>query len=125
MVALQQAALAQEVPRFACIVAAADTGVVSAMRDFPGGGVLIGADKGLFLAREVSGKVTVAPAGDADTRYVFAMHNLPGGGVLIGAQKGLFLAREVSGKVTVAPAGDAEWSARMPGTPSPSRSIQR
>jgi hypothetical protein len=105
----QQAALTQEVPRLACIVAAdADTGTVLNTRNFPGGGVLIWADKGLFLAREVGGKVSIAPAGDADIRSVRGMRDFPGGGVLIGAQKGLFLAREEGGKVSVAPAGDAD-----------------
>jgi hypothetical protein len=52
--------LAQDVPGIACIVANADTGVVSDMRDLPSGGMLIGAEKGLFLARAVNGAVTVA-----------------------------------------------------------------
>ena len=43
--------VAQEVPRIACIVANADTGRVLGMRDFPGGGVLILAEKGWFVAR--------------------------------------------------------------------------
>jgi hypothetical protein len=60
------------------------------MRDFPGGGVLIGAGKGLFLARTVNGALTVAPAGTADTGGVPDMRVVPGGGVLIGAAKGLF-----------------------------------
>jgi hypothetical protein len=96
----------------ACVVVAnADTGPVSALRDFPGGEVLIAAEKGLFVAREVSGKVTVAPAADADTGAVSALHDFPGGGVLIAAAKGWFLAREVSGKVIVAPAGAADTGA--------------
>ena len=33
----------------------AETGRVLMLHDFPGGGVLIGAEKGLFLAREVNG----------------------------------------------------------------------
>ena len=39
----------------------AGTGRVVNVYDFPGGGVLIGTEKGLFLAREVNGVVTVAP----------------------------------------------------------------
>jgi hypothetical protein len=107
--ALQQTALTQEVPWVACIVVAdADTGSVHGMRDFPANGVLIGAEKGLFVAREVGGKFSVAPAGDADTGRVNDMRDWPGGGLLIGAAKGLFLAREVGGKFSVALAGDAD-----------------
>jgi hypothetical protein len=54
-------------------------------------GVLTVAEKGLFLAREVNGVVTVSPAGNADTGEVFAMHDFTGGGVLIGARKRLFV----------------------------------
>jgi len=78
---LHQTAVAQEVPNLACVVAVADTGPVFSSRDFPGGGVLIGAQKGWFLAREVSGKVTVEPVSDADTSTVFQLHDFPGGGV--------------------------------------------
>ena len=78
------------------------------MRDFPAGGVLIGAEKGLFLAREVNGAVTAAPVGAAETGDVSMLRDFPGGGALIRADTGLFLAREVSGKVTVAPFGDAD-----------------
>ena len=62
MVALQQTALAQEVPRLACILAEVDLGMVTYLRDFPGGWVLIGAEKGLFLTREVSGRVELTEA---------------------------------------------------------------
>src|SRR6266568_202865 len=103
---LQQTAGAQEVPGISCVVVAnADTGDVFRLRDFPGGGVLIGAEKGLFLAREVGGKVTITPAGGADTGRVFALRDFPGGEALILTEKGLFLAREAGGKVTIASAG--------------------
>jgi hypothetical protein len=94
----------------------AETGCVSDLRDFPGGEVLIAADKGSFLAREVNGKVIVAPADNADTGEVLALFDFPGGGVLIAAEKGSFLAREVNGRVTVAPAGNGDtgrvWQGR-------------
>jgi hypothetical protein len=45
----------------------ADTGRVFSMRDLPGGGVLIGAVKGLFLARVANGTVSIDHAGNADT----------------------------------------------------------
>jgi hypothetical protein len=61
------------------------------MHDFPAGGVLIGAEKELFLAREVNGTVTVVPASNADTGNVSQMHAFPSGGMLIGAEKGLFV----------------------------------
>jgi hypothetical protein len=69
-----------------------DTGHVSDLRDFPGGGVLIFAEKGLFLAREVNGIIFVTTAGNVDTGVVTNLHDFPGGGVLIFAEKGLFLA---------------------------------
>ena len=73
----------------------AHTGHVFAMRDFPEGGVLIGAQKGLFLAHNVNGSIAVERAGNADTGTVFAMHDFPEGGVLIGAEKGWFVAHTV------------------------------
>jgi hypothetical protein len=111
MVAPAQMSLAQDVPRIACIVANADTGVVSGLRDFPRGGMLIAAEKGLFVARAVNGAVTVAAAGTPDTGDVLDMRGFPGGGVLIRAAKGWFLARAVNGAVTVAPAGTADTGA--------------
>ena len=65
--------------------------------------MLIGADKGLFLAREVNGRVTVTAATNANTGGVSGLHEFPGGTVLVGAGNGLFLAREANGLVTVAP----------------------
>lgn len=78
------------------------------MHDFPGGGVLIEAEKGLFLAREEDGKVSLAPASTADTGRVYDARHFPGGGVLMRAANGWFLAHEVGGKVSVAPAGSAD-----------------
>jgi ligand-binding sensor domain-containing protein len=98
----QQAALAQDAPRAVCVVAAAaETGSVHAMGDVPGG-MLIGAEKGLFLARAAGGKVAVAPAGDFGTARVLSIHSLPGGSALIGAWNGVFVAREAGGTVSVA-----------------------
>src|SRR6266516_1689426 len=106
---LQQTAGAQEVPGISCVVVAnADTGGVFALGHFPGGGVLIGAEKGLFLAREVGGKVTITPAGGADTGRVFALRDFPGGEALILTEKGWFLGREASGKVRFSAAGGAD-----------------
>jgi hypothetical protein len=44
---------------------------------------LLGAVKGLFLARAVNGAVTIAPAGDADTGPVRGMRDLPGGALRV------------------------------------------
>ena len=103
LVVPQQAALAQEAPRPVCVVAAdADTGPVNATGDFPGG-LLIGAERGLFLARATDGKVSVTPVrGDGDTGRVLSVHGLPGGGALIGAWSGVFVAREAGGTISVA-----------------------
>jgi hypothetical protein len=95
MVAPGLIARAQEAPGIACIIRAdpiiADTLGVLALRDLPGGEVLIGAKKGLFLARVQNGAVTVDSAGNADTGSVLALLPFPGGAVLIRAEKGLFL----------------------------------
>jgi len=78
------------------------------MGDWPGGGVLIGADKGLFLAHEANGKVTIEPAGGTDTGYVYVIRPLRGGGILIGSRKGWFVARHTGGRLTLTPAGRAD-----------------
>jgi hypothetical protein len=82
------------------------------MVDFPGGGVLIRAEKGWLIARAESGKVTlvpvvaVAPVTANTIAPVRSMRSFAGG-VLIEGQV-WFLAREQDGKVTVALAGDAD-----------------
>ena len=103
------AALAQDAPRLVCVAAAdADTGPVAALGDFPGG-MLIGAEKGLFLARAADGKVTVTPVrGDRDAERVLSIHSLPGGGALIGAWNGVFVAREAGGTISVAAVVDPD-----------------
>jgi hypothetical protein len=63
----------------------ADTGGVHYMRELPGVGVLIKAERGWFLAGSANGKATVEPAGEADTGMLYEMHELPGVGVLIKA----------------------------------------
>jgi hypothetical protein len=102
--------------------------VLAAVADgrFPGGGMLIKAEKGWFLARSVKGEVTVAPAGTADTAEVFDMSYFPGGGVLIQAEKGWFLARAVNGAATVARAGttDIGYVFEMGGFPGVGMLIQ-
>lgn len=60
------------------------------MDDLPGGGVLIRAEKGMFVARAENGEVTVAPAG-ADIGSVDSVHDIPGGGVLLRTAKGWFI----------------------------------
>jgi hypothetical protein len=77
------------------------------MGDWPNG-VLIGADKGLFLAREANRKVTIEPAGGMDTGYVYVIRPLPAGGILIGSRNGWFVARDTGGKPTLTPAGEAD-----------------
>jgi hypothetical protein len=98
----QQPAQAQD--KQVCVVSVgADTGRVHDIADFSGG-MLIGAEKGLFLARAAGGKVTLTPVrGGPDTGRVLSSLALPGGRALIGAQMGLFLAREEGGTLTLAP----------------------
>lgn len=102
LVVVQQAARAQDATRPICVAAAdVDTGPVQALVDVPGG-MLIGAEKGLFLARAVDGKVAVTPLrGDRDAGRVLSIHSLPGGGALVGAWNGVLVAREAGGAVNV------------------------
>jgi hypothetical protein len=88
-----------------CLVPAGEaaTGSVNNMEDLPGGGVLIGAENGLF--RYDSAQAHLVPAGDATTGRVSGMHGLPGGGVLISAENGLF--RYDSAQAHLVPVGDA------------------
>ena len=84
------------------------------MFDFPGGGVLIAADKGLFFARAEGGKVAlapvamVAPATPDGIMPLRSMRSVPGGGVLIEGYV-WFLAREVK----------ASSPSRSPAMPTP------
>jgi len=101
MLVLPHAALAQDTPRLCVAAAEIETGPVDAMSDFAGG-VLIGADRGLFLAGVADGKVTVTSAGHPDTGPVRAIHTWQGGAALIGGGNGIFLAREAGGAITFA-----------------------
>jgi hypothetical protein len=94
---LQQAALAQDAPRPVCVAAAnADTGYVHTIGDVLGGGPLIGARNGLFVAHEAGGKLALTPAGQADAGRVNHMRDF-GGAVLIGGESGLFVAAAAPG----------------------------
>jgi hypothetical protein len=85
-----------------------DTGAIDQMLAVPGVGVLIQAEKGLFLAHGVNGALAVEPVGNAVTGDVrHKLLDVPGVGVLIGAQKGWFLAHGVNGALAVEPAGNA------------------
>jgi hypothetical protein len=79
VVAPAQTGWAQEVLGVACITKA-DTGRLFAMREFPGGGMLIRAEKGWFLARMENGAVTVDRSSDAGTGPLVALFDFPGGG---------------------------------------------
>jgi hypothetical protein len=108
LVVPQHAALAQDAWRRVCVVAAdVETGPVHAISNVSGG-LLIGAEKGLFLARAAGGKVTVAPAGNTGTARVLSIHSLPGGGALIGAWNGVLAARETGGTISVTEAISAD-----------------
>src|ERR1043165_2908984 len=85
----QHVALAQDA-RTCVIAAGADTGAVEGMGPLAGG-TLIGAAKGLFLARDVGGRIAIsALSSDADTGRIFALQDLPGAGLLVGTENGLF-----------------------------------
>jgi hypothetical protein len=64
----------------------------STVHESLGGGALIPAANGLFLAHVVNGAITIDPTGNADIGRVLAMRTLTGSRVLIGAAKGLFVA---------------------------------
>jgi hypothetical protein len=82
-----------------------ETEEVFQLQGLPGGAVLIGAARGLFVAREADGKVTLVRIGETGPAII--LRDLPGGGVLIGAAAGWFVARDAGTKVTVTPAGQA------------------
>lgn len=91
--------------KISCIVSAGiDTGQVLGMHDLPSGGVLMGAQNGLFLIRETGQKIEFLPtnltAGSAEplAESVSFMGSLPRGEAIIrNAQGKFFIARE-SGK---------------------------
>jgi hypothetical protein len=104
--ALRQNAVLAQQPEIACIVAVdkASTGEAwRALRELPGLGVAVGADKGLFLASDTSGKMTITPAGDTDIGAVLAMPYSSEAEWLIDASKGSYLARVAADKISVLP----------------------
>ncbi|MDM0110516.1 hypothetical protein QTI66_00015 [Variovorax sp. J22R133] len=82
-------------------------GYVSAIRDLPGGGALIYAERGWFRFDAASREVV--PVGKADMGKVFIMRSLPGVGALIGAERGWF--RFDAASLEMMPAGKAETGA--------------
>lgn len=106
LAAVPQTALAQETALPACVLPAADTdtGSVRALRNLPGVGMLIAASKGLFLARQVNGRLTVDPVGDRDIRDPVWLPDAPAGWVpiLTSREEGL-LARWVNNNLTMTP----------------------
>jgi hypothetical protein len=79
MAAPAQIGLAQDVPGIACIVANADTGAVFDMRAFPGGGVLIQTEKGLFIGVPTPlslAKVAIRDRGNLDGNLIDANRDL-------------------------------------------------
>jgi ligand-binding sensor domain-containing protein len=77
---------------------------VRAMRGLLGGGMLIGASDGLFLARAENGALIIERAGNAAGGFAGTMVDFAGG-VLIGSTNGRFLARTQNGAVIVERAG--------------------
>jgi len=79
------------------------------MRDV-GDGLRISAEKGLFLAQEVEGKVTIVPSGtDTGPAQAQGIHRLPSGGMLIGTpRRAWFEARTDGSKLTLTPAGNVD-----------------
>jgi predicted RNA binding protein YcfA (HicA-like mRNA interferase family) len=93
---------AQNTPRAFCVTAASlDTGSVRYLGAWPDDGALVGAERGLFLARARDGRVSVTQIGDREAGLVLTSHRFPGG-ALIGTMRGLLLARTTAGAVNVA-----------------------
>lgn len=101
-------------------VSGIDTGAVLGMKELPGGGILIGAHKGIFLARAVTGgagpNLERLGGQTGIGRYV---HSLSGLGAMVVAGGGLFLARVVDGKVSLDPldadVGFVPYTLELPG----------
>ena len=72
----------------------------------PGGAVLIGALKGLFVIRPSEADASLAKIEAPDTGYIFMMRELAGRRLLVGAQRDFFTAREENGKVVLTPVGN-------------------
>ena len=72
----------------------------------PGGAVLIGALKGLFVIRPSEADPTLAKIEDPDTGYIFMMRELASRRLLVGAQRDFFTAREENGKIVLTPIGN-------------------
>ena len=103
----QQSAWTQTAPDVVCIAPLdLDTGpVFGGIHVFPGGEMLIAANKGLFLAHDHGGKLVLAPAG-TDTGDAGAMLDLQSGGVLIRSSNDVLRAREVNGRVIISREND-------------------
>ena len=90
----------------ACVVPMHDieTGKVFTTLTLPGGGLLIGAEKGLFRFDPATRKLV--QTGEFETGSVFTTVAFPDGGALIGAKTGWFRFDPATGKLL--PAGDFE-----------------
>ena len=88
----------------AAVSGSTNLGQVLDLRELPGGGVLIQAQNGLFLARGGGGKVSLGIApGTTTMGNIFVIRSIPGVGVLIGAQEGWFVARTKNGELGLEP----------------------
>jgi hypothetical protein len=71
-----------------------DTGNVLDATDLLRVGILIRAQKGLFLVRAGNDTAAIEATGETDTGRILLTHDFPEAGALIWAEKGLFLASD-------------------------------
>jgi hypothetical protein len=103
MLGLPHSTFAQEATYAPCITNAGTWQPFSATIRYALGGILFMRTKGLFLARTVTGNVSIDPVNTPDdyTGLPFATHDIAGGALIRGYQR-LFLARVVNGAIAVA-----------------------
>lgn len=76
--------------------------------ELPGGAVLIGAFKGLFVIRPSEADPRLTKIEGPDTGYIFMMRELTGRRLLVGARQDFFIAHEENGKIRLVPVGSGD-----------------
>lgn len=85
-----------------------ETGALEDLHAFPGVGVLVRAEKGLFLSRTTTGPISLTLVAPSGPGRMFNIKEFPGVGMLVGTETGLFLLRDTHGHVTWERLGDTE-----------------
>jgi hypothetical protein len=79
------------------------TNLAEQFHELPGGAVLVGSLKGLFVVRPSEDSPAVARVEEPETGYIFMMRETTGGNALVGAQENFFTAHDENGKIRLTP----------------------